>query len=180
MAEPIRESRLAWRAGFLAFFAVLLWLRLLPLGDAREEGWPAPDFMLALIAAWVLRRPDHLPALLIGAVILIEDMLLHRPPGLWAACALLMAEFLRSRAALSRELPFPAEWFLVAVTVTATAFVHRVALGLTLTGAPPIGLAAVQLVGTILVYPVMVAILHLALGLRKPAAGEVDAMGRRL
>jgi rod shape-determining protein MreD len=180
VAEPLRESRLAWRAGFVAFFAALMWLRLLPLGDARAADWPAPDLMLALVAAWVLRRPDHLPALLIGLVVLAEDLLLHRPPGLWAACAVLMAEFLRSRAALSRELPFPAEWFLVAVVVATTMLVHRVALGLTLTPMPPLGPAAVQLAGTILAYPAVVAVLHGAFGLRKPAAGEVDAMGRRL
>ena len=180
MAEPVRENRLAWRAGFLAFFAVVMWLRLLPLGDARLDAWPAPDFVLVLIAAWVLRRPDHLPALLIGAVVLVEDLLLQRPPGLWAACAVLMAEFLRGRAALSRELPFPAEWFLVAVALAATAVLGRVILGVTLTPTPPLGLAAAQLAGTILAYPVVVAVLHGAFGLRKPAAGEVDAMGRRL
>jgi rod shape-determining protein MreD len=180
VAEPVRESRLAWRVGFVAFFAALMWLRLLPMGNARAADWPAPDVMLALVAAWVLRRPDHLPPLLIGAVFLIEDLLLQRPPGLWAACAVLMAEFLRSRAALSRELPFPAEWFLVGVTVAATFVLHRVILGVTLTGTPPLGPAAVQLAGTILAYPVVIAVLHLALGLRKPAAGEVDAMGRRL
>lgn len=179
MAEPIRDGHWGWRTGFVGLFVLLLWLRLLP-ADATTDALPAPDVMLALTAAWVLRRPDHLPALLIAAVFLIEDLLLLRPPGLWAACAVLMAEFLRSRAALSRELPFPAEWFLVAVTVAATMVIHRILLGITLTGMPPLWPALVHLAGTVAIYPVVVAILHLGLGLRKPAAGEVDAMGRRL
>jgi rod shape-determining protein MreD len=179
VAEPIRTARWGWQAAFLGFFVLLMGLRLWPAG-AAGAAVPAPDLMLAVTAAWVLRRPDHLPVLLLAAVFLIEDLLLMRPPGLWAACAVLMAEFLRSRAALSRELPFPAEWFLVAVTITATVLLHRLALGISVTPAPPAGPALVQLAGTVLVYPAVVAVLHLGLGLRKPAAGEVDAIGRRL
>ncbi|MFN6977728.1 MAG: rod shape-determining protein MreD [Gemmobacter sp.] len=179
MADPVRDPRWGWRLGYVGVFAILMWLRLLPIG-APSEGWPAPDVMVALTAAWVLRRPDHLPAVMIALVILIEDMMLMRPPGLWAAAVVLMAEFLRARAALSRELPFPAEWFLVAVTVAGTAALHRVVLGITLTPAPPVTMVMVQVAGTVALYPVVVAALHLGLGLRKPAAGEVDGMGRRL
>ncbi len=179
MAEPVRDNPWAWRAAFVAGFAVLMWLRLLPLGGLPGP-WPAPDILLAVIAAWVLRRPDHLPAWLIALVILTEDMLMMRPPGLWAATVVLLAEFLRGRAALSRQLPFPAEWFLVAVAVAGAAVVHRVVLGITLTPAPAALPVLVQAIGTIAVYPVVVAALHLGAGLRKPAAGEVDAMGRRL
>lgn len=179
MAEPIRDGRWGWRAAYVGLFAALMWLRLLPLGDGAAR-WPAPDIMLALTAAWVLRRPDHLPAWLIALVFLTEDLMLMRPPGLWAACAVLLAEFLRGRAALSRELPFPGEWLLVAVAVLAAALAQRVALGITLSPMPPFGPAMAQAAGTALVYPLAVVGLRVAFGLRKPAAGEVDAMGRRL
>ena len=57
--------------------------------------WPAPDLMLALTLAWVVRRPDLLPAPLIAAYFFVEDILMMRPPGLWALIVLGATEFLR-------------------------------------------------------------------------------------
>ena len=50
-----------------------------------------------------MRRPDFLPVLLIGAVVLLEDLILLRPPGLWTALVILATEFVRARAALTRR-----------------------------------------------------------------------------
>jgi hypothetical protein len=44
---------------------------------------------------------------------LVEDLVLLRPPGLWTALVVLATEFMRSRAALTRELNFVVEWLLV-------------------------------------------------------------------
>ena len=42
--------------------------------------WPGPDLIaVRLTLAWVLRRPDYVPALLIALVVLVEDLLLHAP-----------------------------------------------------------------------------------------------------
>jgi hypothetical protein len=66
--------------------------------------------MLALTFAWVLRRPEFVPPLLIAAMILLGDLMFHRPPGLWAALVLVTAETLRVRDI--REGPDGAIWFL--------------------------------------------------------------------
>ena len=75
-----------------------------------------PDLMLAFTFAWVLRRPDYVPVLLIAAIFLLEDMLLMRPPGLWTADrADRDRDPARSREPRPREMPFMAEWAMVAV-----------------------------------------------------------------
>jgi rod shape-determining protein MreD len=44
----------------------------------------------------------------------------------------------------------------------------------------PLGLTLIQLILTIGLYPVMAGVAQVALGLRRPAQGEVDALGHRL
>ena len=130
--------------------------------------------------AWVLRRPDFVPVWLIALVLLIEDLLLMRPPGLWAGLVVLGAEFLRSRAAFSRELGLLPEWAMVAVVMVLAALAYRLVLALAFLPQVALGQALVQLAITILCYPAVVVLSRLAFGLRKPATGEVDARGRRM
>ena len=47
-------------------------------------------------------------------------------------------------------------------------------------GGPPIALVALQLLGSILAYPVVVALSGLLFGLRKTAPGQTDSLGRRI
>ncbi|MDP4034293.1 MAG: rod shape-determining protein MreD [Pseudorhodobacter sp.] len=179
MAEALRGELWRHRGIFVAVVLVLFFVRLLPLG-APAGGWPAPDLMLCLILAWVQRRPDYLPALMIALVVLIEDFLLMRPPGLWAAIVVLAAEFLRARATLTRELGFAMEWLLIAVLMTAMLLAYRLVFAITFLPQPGFGFAMVQVLGSILSYPLVVGLSRLALGVHKPAMGEVDAHGRRM
>jgi rod shape-determining protein MreD len=179
MGDGFQNGTLLARAVFLMAVTVMLFLRLLPL-PSEAGSLPGPDMVMCLCCAWVLRRPDHLPALLIAAAILVEDLLLMRPPGLWAALMLLGTEFLRSRAAFSRELTFVTEWVMVAVVMLAMLLGFRFVMALTMTPQPGLGLTLVQFVFSVLAYPLVVGALRLAFGLRKPATGEVDALGRPL
>lgn len=179
MAEGVPAQVWAHRALFAGLALLMMFVRLLPLGS-EAGGWPGPDVLLALTLAWVLRRPDYVPAALIAAVVLLEDLLMMRPPGLWAALTVLAAEFLRNRAALTRELSFVVEWVVVAGVMAAVVMGNRLVMALTLMDQVSLGQAMIQLVATILCYPLIVAVSRLAFGVRKPAAGEVDAYGRRL
>ncbi|MDT8854190.1 rod shape-determining protein MreC [Paracoccaceae bacterium Fryx2] len=179
MVDPVRADLWLHRGIFVAVALVLLFLRLLPLGGLAGE-WPGPDLLMCLVLAWVLRRPDYLPALLIALVVLVEDFVLMRPPGLWAAIVLLASEFLRSRAALTRELSFVAEWLMVAGLMLAMLLGYRLVFAVAFLPQPDFGYAMVQSVVTMLCYPAVVGLSWLALDVRKPAMGEVDAMGRRL
>jgi rod shape-determining protein MreD len=179
MVDPVTQGQWLARGLFVAVVTVMLFLRLLPLpGD--PGGLPGPDLMMCLCCAWVLRRPDHLPALLIALAVLLEDILLMRPPGLWAALMLIGTEFLRSRAAFSRELTFMSEWVMVAVVMLAMTLGYRLALAVTVTPQTALGLTLIQVLVSVAAYPLVVGALRLAFGLRKPATGEVDALGRPL
>ena len=179
MVDTLRSSVWLYRLVFLGLAAGFLFLKLLPLGSIAGE-WPGPDILLCLIFAWVVRRPDFLPVPLIAAILILEDLLLMRPPGLWTALVILATEFIRSRAALTRELGFLTEWLLVAGMMVALLIAYRVAFAVAFLPQPGLGFALVQTVWSILCYPLVVAASRLAFDLRKPATGEVDAYGRRL
>lgn len=179
MAEPVSSTPWRFWALFLGLAGLSLFLRLLPLGSA-QHGLPGPDVLVLLILAWVLRRPDYIPAPLVAAVIVLEDILLMRPPGLWALVVLAGSEFLRARQPLMRELPFALEWAFVAAVLAAMWVVERGVLTVLLVARPPLGADALMLVGTVLAYPLAVLFTHHVLRVRKPAMGEVDALGRPL
>ncbi len=179
MAEFWRQEHWIFRALFLALAVFLLFTRLLPLGGAPGT-LPGPDLLLCLILAWVIRRPDFLPMPLILVVILAEDLILMRPPGLWTAIVVLGTEFLRSRAALTRELNLLVEWMLISGVMLGMMLAYRLVLGVAFVPQPAFGFAAVQVLWSIALYPLVVALSRLTLDLRKPATGEVDNFGRRL
>ena len=191
-------TREVWlhRALFVAIALILLFWRLLPLPIpglsqcGETDGWcrftvwlarmPGPDLLLCVIFAWMMRRPDYLPALLIAAVVLLEDMILMRPPGLWTALVLIASEFVRGRVALTRELNFGVEWLLVAGLMLAMLVVYRLTFAMVLMPQPGFGFAMVQVAWSILCYPVVVFLSRFVLDLHKPAMGEIDAYGRRM
>lgn len=179
MIDPLSGQLWAYRLAFVGLAMVVLFIRILPLGDTAGS-FPGPDLMLCLTLAWVSRRPDYVPAGLIAVVVLVEDLVLMRPPGLWAALVVLASEFLRGRAAVTRQLGFLAEWFLVAIVIFLMLIAYRLASALAFLDQPGFAYAFAQMVMSALCYPLVAGLLHVALGLRKPLTGEVDAFGRRL
>ena len=164
---------------FLGVALFVTFLRLLPL-DTTAGHLPGPDIMLCFILAWMVRRPEYLPAPMIVAVVLAEDLLLMRPPGLWTAMVLMAAEFLRARAALTRELNFGVEWLLVAGVMVTIFLANRLVLAMAFVPQAAFGYALVQIVWSVLAYPAVVAFSRYGLDLHKPAMGEIDAYGRKM
>ncbi|CUX81057.1 MAG: rod shape-determining protein MreD [Roseibaca calidilacus] len=192
MAERSLSSRLWYIALFIGIGALIWLFRLLPLqglGDVTREpgatgiswdGWPAPDLMLALILAWVVRRPDMLPAPVIAGYVFVEDILMMRPPGLWALIVLGMTEFLRKRNQTLRGLSFWLEYALISALMLGMFLFNRMVLGIVMVPQAPLGLSLAQFIGTVAIYPLVAAALHFGLSLRKPATGEVDDLGQKL
>lgn len=191
-------TREVWfhRGLFVAIALILLFWRLLPLPGSEMAGcaesaagcrimvWldrlPGPDLLLCIVFAWTMRRPDYLPVLLIAVVVLLEDMILMRPPGLWTALVLIAAEFVRGRVALTRELNFGVEWLLVAGLMVVMLLVYRMTFAMVLLPQASFGFAMVGVIWSILCYPLVVFLSRYLLDLHKPAMGEVDAYGRRM
>jgi rod shape-determining protein MreD len=199
MVERRQTQRLFYVALFLGLAALMTFYRLLPLGiygisqdmtgqdllPGADIGFslanlPAPDFLLCLTLAWVVRRPDLLPAPVIVGYFFIEDILLLRPPGLWALIILTGSEFLRTRTEQLRGYGFWLEYLLVFGLMLVMFVANRAILAIVMVPQVPLGLSLAQFLVTVVAYPVVVALSHFVFGLRKPATGEVDALGQKL
>lgn len=178
MVETILSRRWTFRVLFVIISAVIAFAHLLPLHPGAG-GIPGPDLLLLVAMAWVLRRPDYIPAVLVAVVMLMADFLFMRPPGLWAALTVLGVEFLRQREQMTREMSFLVEWATVAAVVAVLFFANAIVLAVFLVDQPALGLTLIRLIATILLYPIVVALAARAFGLRKPTPGEVDKLGLR-
>lgn len=179
MVDLDPSNKWLYRLIFLALVSVIVFAQLIPLHTTPRE-WAAPDLLVCLCYAWVLRRPEYMPALLIATVMLATDFLFMRPPGLMAALFVLGAEFLRARAQIMRELPFLLEWATVAGVLLAVMLANRFVLIIVMEPRPPLGLSITQLISTLAAYPLVVLFSRYVAGIRKVAPGEVDALGHRL
>ena len=165
------------RALFAALAGALVFARLLPL-DMAPPGLAGPDLFLELAFAWAVRRPEYVPPLLVAGLALAMDLLLQRPPGLWAALTLVGCETLRHRAPALRDLTFLAEWATVAGTLAAMTLAYRLVMTILLVDQAPLGLNLMQLFATLIAYPLVAALSHLVFGVRKRVPGEL-ATGRQ-
>lgn len=175
MAERSVTYLWSMRALFLTLCGLIMFLHLLPL-EPVSRLWAAPDLMIALTFAWVLRRPEFAPLVLIACVFLLADFLLQRPPGLWSALILIGSQTLRSKALDLRDLTFSMEWLSVASTLVVITISYRIILTLLMVDTPPLSLSLIQLLMTLLAYPLVVLASQTIFRVRKIAPGEIDAM----
>ena len=171
MVDP-QTARLWWfRVLFIGFAAVLVFLHLLPL-QTTPTNFAAPDFLLCLTAAWVLRRPDQVPVVSVAVVFLFADLYFQHPPGLMTALVVVATEFLRSRSPFMREYPFAVEWLVFGVVAFAVMIGFRLTLQLLVLAPPSLWLMATQYVATLIAYPFIVGALRWFLGVRHIQPGE--------
>lgn len=172
-------TRLWWmRSLFALVIMTILFFQLLPL-DTVPRNWAGPDLILLFACVWSLRRSEYVPIWSLALILLLADMVLQRPPGLWAAIALLGCENLKSRARGLRDGGFASEWLTVCITLFGIALAYRFALMITMIEPPSLALTFFELVITMLCYPLVVAISHAVLGVRKAAPGDLDSIGGR-
>jgi rod shape-determining protein MreD len=176
MTEARLTRRIVAGAAFAGIAAAMVLVKLLPLG-LNAGGWPVPDLLMCLLVAWMIRRPDLLPMPLVAAVFLWADMMLMRPPGLWAALAVLAGEWLRNRQRGLRAAPLVAEPGLLVALMVAMVLAHWAVLALLFVDQPRLGQQLLQVPVTVLAYPVVAALLQLGLGLRRRPV--VEGFGRR-
>lgn len=161
------------RLTFALVVCIVLFFHLLPL-ETTPRRWVGPDLLLGFACAWSVRRPDFVPAPALALLFLLADLLLQRPPGLWALFALIGCEHLKNRARSLRDSSFASEWLTVCFVVFAVTIAYRVGLTITLLPSPAFGLSAFEFMMTLLFYPAVVAVTHGLLGVRKLAPGELD------
>jgi len=199
MVDPALSKKWFYWLLFIALSCLIFLLQLIPLQTMSSDcyspdfisgNWALsnlitcnltmPDLLICLCFAWVLRRPDYMPVLLIAAVMLVADMLFLRPPGLMTALVVIGSEFLRARVNVMRELPFMLEWALVTGVMVALLLGYRLTLIIVMQPRPSLWLSLTLLLTTTAAYPLVVAFSRYVLGVRKIAPGEVDALGHRI
>lgn len=173
MIEAVRGRRLRGQLIYVTLMLVFLFWRLLPLSPGQII-WPGPDLALCLTFAWVLRRPDDVPVLIIAALFFIEDIVLLRPLGLFTALVVMATEAARVREPRWRELSFVIEWLRVALLIAMLMLANRIFLIVFVLPAPPLGQVIMQFLATVAAYPIVVALARWPLGLRRalPVDGE--------
>jgi rod shape-determining protein MreD len=176
MAERVDSRIWALRGVFIALACALMAAALVPL-DMRPAAWAGPDLLLAVTMAWVTRQPSALPIVVVAFIFLIADLLLMRPPGLWAALVVVLTEAVRQRHSEFRSMSFLAEWGAIAGGIIAIAVTYRIILFILAVPRAPLGLSAMETAMTILVYPIVVILAHYLFGIRKTVLA--DAGGRR-
>lgn len=179
MAEAPRLRIWLGRLTFVVLCLVTVFLYLLPL-DTRPDTWPLPDVLLLLAVVWTARRPDYTPVLLIAGVFLLADLLFQRPPGLWTGLVVILTEMLRRRARQMRNAPLMLEWAVVAMGMVAVTLGYRLVIAIVMLPQAPLGLTLIQLIMTILAYPIIVGLAQILFGVVRPAPGQTDSLGHRL
>lgn len=177
MLSAPRQRQLVGQALFIAAALGLIVVALLPLTPGAVA-WPGPDLLACLIFAWLLRRPEQAPVLVIAALTLVADILFLRPIGLGAALMVVATEAARRREHRWRAQGFLVEWLRVAILMGLMVVADRVIQTLflippALAPLPPLGQDLLHLIATIAAYPLVVAVLY-ALGLRRAAPGEME------
>ncbi|MEP1330530.1 rod shape-determining protein MreD [Pseudophaeobacter sp.] len=178
MVENTPARILLMRCGFAGLALAVIFFRLLPL-DTLPRNWAPPDLLIALTMAWALRRPDYVPVPLVVMVMLMADMLFHRPPGLLTLLVVLGAEFLKSRSQPHQETTFVAEWLLVAMVMTVITLLNRFILSAFAVEQAPLSLSVIEMLATIATYPLVVLFSQGLLGVRKLSPAEAEALGAR-
>ncbi|MFV0408898.1 MAG: rod shape-determining protein MreD [Paracoccus sp. (in: a-proteobacteria)] len=174
MIGPLRRRRLIATCAYVGICLVIMFFELMPLAPGRP-GPAAPDLALCLTLAWVLRRPDQLPVLVIATMMMLGDIMLGRPFGLWSLIVLVGSEFLRGRGQVWADQPFLFEWLRVSLLMGLMMVAARVIMVLFLLPVPGLAPIAMQWLATVVAYPLVVLVIHM-IGVRRMSPAEIEMM----
>ncbi len=152
---------------FLLIGMVSIGIPMIPMGLAANS-IPFPDLLYVVIVAWIIRRPDSAPMLLVAFLALLGDALLMRPLGLWAVLLLAGSEALRASKRAFRDIPFVLEWAYVAGLFVVLNVLQNLLLLVTFTPMHGFGAVFGHVLRTVAIYPLVVAFLHWGLRIRAP------------
>ena len=179
MAERTDSKTWVQRGLFVLLAFILIVVDLVPL-DMRPSLWVSPDLLLAATLVWVARQPSYLPVLVVTVLFLMTDFLFMRPPGLWAALVVILTEVIRRQHREFRNMPLLVEWGTVAFGVVVITIVNRITLAIVMSPQAPLGLTLIEMMATILVYPVVVLVAHFVFGVTRTSPGELGSRGQVL
>jgi len=176
----MKPTPLIWfsRALYLLLGLLAIAYPLLPL-QFNPAHWPAPALLYALTVAWLVRRPEGAPLLLIAVLALLADAVLMRPMGLWALFLLAASETVRFSYKSIQERGLMMEFSMVFGLLMAMLIIQNIILWASFS--QTLGLARMGqiVILTLLSYPFIIAILHYILRVRKPdTSNRPDRLGK--
>lgn len=173
MIDPQTTQRMIYRLAYVGVTVTLIGILILPL-DTRPVRIPGPDLLMCLTFAWIQRRPDFVPPLLLVGMALLADFLLMRPPGLWTLLLFLGAEYLRGRNDNDTEQTFLEEWLFTTAVIIAITLLNALLLSIFAVPHIALGKAAIAMVMSIIFYPLVVLFSEFVLKLGQPSTAEQD------
>ena len=177
--SELGTSQRIWlmRAGFVLLALFILFVHLLPLQTKPPVHFAPPDMLMLFAFAWAVRRPELVPSMLLALIFLLADLLLQRPPGLWALMLLLATERLKAQSLSLRDAGFFTECLSVAALIVFVFVGYRVILGVLIVDLPPLGIWIVHMLMTLICYPIAVFVTHWVMRIRKYAPGDLGPGG---
>ena len=156
-----------YRIIFLTVSIFLVLANLMPL-QTTPQSWPWPNILLLVIFCWSLREPNFVPIPLITVVVLSQDFLLHRPPGLFSGITILILVWIKAITASSDDKSFLAEWVRVVLAFAAISLINHLVLTLSFVTTTELKISLIQVIMNISTYPFVVLISHHIFRVKRP------------
>ena len=156
-----------YRIIFLAIAIFLILVNLMPL-QTTPQNWPWPNILLLVIFCWSLREPNFVPVPLIIAILLLQDFLLHRPPGLFSGISVIILIWIKAITARSDDKSFLAEWVRVSLAYAAISLIYHLALLLLFVNTTELRVFLIQTILNISTYPFIVLVSHYIFRVKRP------------
>lgn len=179
MAELARSTIWRGRLIFVALSFVLLFFRLLPL-QTVPRNIAGPDIIMAFVFYLCLRQPMSVPSILIAIVILIEDLFLQRPPGLYAALIIMAGAWLKLSASHNPDRSYFRDWWMAGLAILGVMIGGRVILAMALVPLPSLTLHLSQSIATIAIFPIVGVLAYYVLRMRPETLREAGQNRGRL
>jgi len=161
------ERIFIYRIIFIAVATFLILADLMPL-QTTPQSWPWPNILLLVIFCWSLREPYFVPIPLIVAVLLLQDFLLHRPPGLLSGISVIILIWIRAITASSDDKSFLAEWVRVSLAFAAISLIYHLVLSLSFVNTVELRINLIQTIFNISAYPLIVLVSHYVFRVKRP------------
>ena len=166
--SKIRSERI-WinRSIFTTLSVFVILTNLMPL-QTTPQAWPWPNILLLLIFCWSLREPNFVPVPLVTVILLMQDLLLHRPPGLLSGITIIVLIWIKIITASSDDKSFLAEWVRVSLAFAAISLIYHLLLSLSLVTTTELRISLIQTIFNICIYPFIVLVSHHIFRVKRP------------
>ena len=154
------------RALFCIAVFALLAFRMIPPGT-HLAFLPQPDVLFCVMATWIIRRPELVPPWLVAALVFTSEILFLQVPGLWSAIVVIATEYLRTQVNRLRHMSFAYEWLHFSVSYTVGALTYQFIAMLAFMQTAPADRVILDIVFTVLAYPLLVALANLVFRVQK-------------